>query len=82
MGNVGLRVRGVLIELMADQFANLEQPFDLRLHQGRFNPFHLRWIPLKRYGGGTFVRGTPVSGREDAVKFGGRSGSRRYKSWR
>ena len=38
-------VRGALIllcgiEFVADQCANLKQPFDLRLHQGRFSLFH------------------------------------------
>ena len=87
VGQVSLTMRSVLIllcgiEIVADQCAKLEQPFDLRLHQGRFSPFQLRRVPLHRYGGGTSVRGTPVrSRRKCTVKFGVRSGSRRYKSW-
>src|ERR1700757_4004005 len=45
---VGLTLPGVpaLIEFVADQLANLEQPVDLRLHQIRFSPFHGDCVPF------------------------------------
>ena len=45
---VGLTAPGVpaLVEFVADQLANLEQPVDLRLQQVRFSPFHGDCVPF------------------------------------
>jgi len=65
----GTRRCGV-IEFFADPPANLEQPFDLLLHRGRFSPFQLRWVSFQRYDGGN-VRRQLSSRRKYAVKLGG-----------
>jgi len=65
----GTRRCGV-IEFFADLPANLEQPFDLLLHRGRFSPLQLRWVSFQRYDGGN-VRRQLSSRRKYAVKLGG-----------
>ena len=56
-----------VIEFFADLPANLEQPFDLLLHRGRFSPLQLRWVSFQRYDGGN-VRHQLSSRRKYAVK--------------
>jgi hypothetical protein len=41
-------LRGI-IEFFADLPTNLEQPFDLLLHRGRFSPFQFRWVSSHRH---------------------------------
>ena len=67
---VSLTAPGVptLVEFVADQLANLEQPVDLRLHQVRFSPFHGHCVPFHRHGGRTSLARFK---RKYAVKLGG-----------
>ena len=43
----------IIVEFVADQRANLEQPVELRLH---LSPFQVRCVPFHRHGGGAVVR--------------------------
>ena len=67
---VSLTAPGVptLVEFVADQLANLEEPVDLRLHQVRCSPFHGHCVPFHRHRGGTSLA---RSKGKYAVKLGG-----------